>query len=38
MAVIADFLPERPTLAMLTNVLIGSFQDNFAVEFRRRDD
>jgi len=38
MAGIADFLSERPTLAMLTNALIGSFQDNFDVEFRRRDD
>jgi len=38
MAGIADVLSERPTLAMLTNALIGSFQDNFAVEFRRRDN
>jgi len=38
MAGIAEFLPERPTVAVLTNALIGSFQDRFGVEFRRRDN
>jgi lipoate-protein ligase A len=38
MAGIAEFLPERPTGALLTNALIGSFQDQFGVEFRRREN
>jgi lipoate-protein ligase A len=38
MAGIAEFLPERPTMAVLTNALIGSFQDRFGMEFRRRDN
>ena len=38
MAGIAEFLAERPTVALLTNALIGSFQDQFGVEFRRRDN
>jgi len=38
MAGIAEFLPERPTVALLTNALIGSFQDQFGMEFRRRDN
>jgi len=37
MAGLAEFLPERPSLAILTNALIGSFQDRFVMEFRRRD-
>ena len=37
MAGIAEFMSERPTLALLTNALIGSFQDQFGVEFQRRD-
>jgi hypothetical protein len=38
MAGIAEFLPERPTVALLTNALVGSFQDQFGVEFRRREN
>jgi lipoate-protein ligase A len=38
MAGIAEFLAERPTVALLTNALIGSFQDQFGVEFRRREN
>ena len=37
MAGIAEFLPERPSIAVLINALIGSFQDRFGAEFRRRD-
>ena len=36
MAGLAEFLAERPTVELLTNTLIGCFQDRFAVEFRRR--
>ena len=37
MAGLAEFLSERPSVASLTNALVGSFQDRFAIEFRRRD-
>jgi len=38
MAGIAEFLAERPTVVELTNALIGSFQDQFGVDFRRREN
>ena len=37
MAGLAEFLDERPSVGMLSNALIGSFQDRFDMEFRRRD-
>jgi lipoate-protein ligase A len=37
MAGLAEFLDERPSVGFLTNALIGSFQDRFDMEFRRRD-
>jgi len=38
MAGIAEFLPERPTVSGLINAFIGSFQERFAMEFRRREN
>jgi lipoyl(octanoyl) transferase len=37
MAGLAEFLPDRPSVDFLTNALIGSFQELFDMEFRRRD-
>jgi len=36
MAGLAEFLPERPAIPLLTNVFIGSFQERFGIEFRQR--
>jgi lipoate-protein ligase A len=38
MAGIAEFLPDRPSVTVLINALIGSFQDRFGIEFRRREN
>jgi lipoate-protein ligase A len=38
MAGIQEFLPSRPTLEELTGALVGSFQDRFAIDFKRRVD
>jgi lipoate-protein ligase A len=38
MAGIEEFLPSRPTLGELTSALVGSFQERFAIDFRRRVD
>ena len=38
MAGLAEFLPQRPTIAELTGVLIGAFQARFGIEFHRRVD
>jgi lipoyl(octanoyl) transferase len=38
MAGLQEFLPIRPSLAELTGALVGSFQDRFAVDFKRRVD
>jgi lipoate-protein ligase A len=38
MAGIEEFLPTRPTLGELTSALVGSFQDRFAIDFKRRVD
>jgi lipoate-protein ligase A len=38
MAGLAEFLPNRPSIAELTNALIGGFQSAFAVDFRLRAD
>jgi lipoate-protein ligase A len=37
MAGLGEFLPERPSLAQLTNAFITSFQERFGIEFRLRD-
>jgi lipoate-protein ligase A len=36
MAGISEFLPERPSIALLTNVFVESFQGGFGIEFRQR--
>jgi lipoate-protein ligase A len=38
MAGLQEFLPIRPSLAELTSALVGSFQDRFAIDFKRRVD
>ena len=38
MAGLEEFLPQRPSIAELTNALVGSFQNRFAIEFRQRVD
>jgi lipoate-protein ligase A len=38
MAGLVEFLPGRPSLEEFTNALIGSFQDHFSIDFRRRVD
>jgi lipoate-protein ligase A len=38
MAGIEEFLPSRPTMGELTSALVGSFQERFAIDFKRRVD
>ena len=38
MAGIEEFLPSRPSLEEITSALVGSFQDRFMIDFRRRVD
>jgi lipoate-protein ligase A len=38
MAGLQEFLPIRPSLAELTSALVGSFQDRFSIDFKRRVD
>lgn len=38
MAGLQEFLPIRPSLVELTSALVGSFQDRFSIDFKRRVD
>jgi lipoate-protein ligase A len=38
MAGLAEFLPQRPTIAELTNAFVGAFQERFGIGFSRRVD
>jgi lipoate-protein ligase A len=38
MAGLAEFLPARPTLAAITNAMVGAFQERFGIEFCRTAD
>jgi hypothetical protein len=38
MAGLAEFLPERPSIEKLTEVLIAGFQTRFGIEFQPRVD